>query len=258
MARAKGLLGILSLAPMVVFAASQATEVPLLGEEYVKDVNEYASRIGQEAKDLLRTPLEEWNFYGSYDRGLKVYWRPVKDNKLVIMRSYVEVPQSSAGLFELLSSAEGAKVLDDTTNHTDAPLEILHWQDRAEVSYSKTIPAKFPFGQRSFLKATFFDQEKRLLVSKSILRNDMPPGADGSTRAFNSFAIKTQDLEPGTCSLEVLDYFDMRGWFPVWIANKFHKDTFCQSMHKRLWQHLDSQTEAVKMPTSVMSVLKRS
>lgn len=40
-------------------------------------------------------------------------------------------------------------------------------------------------------------------------------GADGSTRAFNSFAIKTQDLEPGTCSLEVLDYFDMRGWFPV-------------------------------------------
>ena len=40
-------------------------------------------------------------------------------------------------------------------------------------------------------------------------------GADGSTRAFNSFALKTQDLEPGTCSLEVLDYFDMRGWFPV-------------------------------------------
>ncbi len=168
---------------------------------------------------------------------------------------------------------------------------------RAEISYSKTIPAKFPFGQRSFLKATFFDHEKHLLISKSILRDDMPPvrdtsrsaspalqhavsagwklggtlrywraecsplrgnmplcfsgaeertvtrhmlsalqhlsdvpcahpgadtcvftilqGADGSTRAFNSFAIKTADLEPGTCSLEVLDYFDMRGWFPV-------------------------------------------
>ena len=40
-------------------------------------------------------------------------------------------------------------------------------------------------------------------------------GADGSTRAFNSFALRTRDLEPGTCSLEVLDYFDMRGWFPV-------------------------------------------
>ena len=50
--------------------------------------------------------------------------------QLVIMRSYIEVPQSSAGLFELLGSAEGAKILDDTTNHTDAPLEILHWQDR--------------------------------------------------------------------------------------------------------------------------------
>ena len=45
---------------------------------------------------------------------------------------------------------------------------------RAEISYSKTIPAKFPFGQRSFLKATFFDDEKQLLVSKSILRDDMP------------------------------------------------------------------------------------
>ena len=42
------------------------------------------------------------------------------------------------------------------------------------MSYSKTIPAKFPFGQRSFLKATFFDDEKQLLVSKSILRDDMP------------------------------------------------------------------------------------
>ena len=42
------------------------------------------------------------------------------------------------------------------------------------MSYSKTIPAKFPFGQRSFLKATFFDAEKQLLVSKSILRDDMP------------------------------------------------------------------------------------
>ena len=82
MARTKGLLGILTLAPMVVFAASQATEVPLLGEEYIKGVDQYASKIGQEAKELFRTPLEEWNFYGSYDRGLKVYWRPVKDNKV--------------------------------------------------------------------------------------------------------------------------------------------------------------------------------
>ena len=82
MARAKNLLGLLSLTPMVVFAASSASEVPLLGEEYVKDTDEYASRVGQEAKDLFKTPLEEWNFYGSYDRGLKVYWRPVKDNKV--------------------------------------------------------------------------------------------------------------------------------------------------------------------------------
>ncbi len=81
--------------------------------------------------------------------------------QLVIMRSYVEVPQSSAGLFELLSSAEGAKVLDDTTNHTDAPLEILHWQDRRALLLSLTcvcvtnsqsashmrVLLRFPLGQ---------------------------------------------------------------------------------------------------------------
>lgn len=82
MARAAGVLGLLSLAPMVVFAASGASEVPLLGEEYVKDVNDYATRIGDEAKQLFKTPLEDWNFYGSYDHGLNVYWRPVKDNRV--------------------------------------------------------------------------------------------------------------------------------------------------------------------------------
>ena len=82
MARAAGVLGLLSLPPMVVFAASAASEVPLLGEEYLKDVNDYAKRIGDEAKQLFKTPLEDWNFYGSYDHGLKVYWRPVKDNKV--------------------------------------------------------------------------------------------------------------------------------------------------------------------------------
>jgi hypothetical protein len=46
-----------------------------------------------------------------------------------------------------------------------------------------------------------------------------------------------------------------------WIANQFHKDTFCQSMHKRLWKTLAAgaqKQEAVKMPQSVMAVMKRS
>ena len=46
-----------------------------------------------------------------------------------------------------------------------------------------------------------------------------------------------------------------------WIANQFHRDTFCQSMHKRLWKALDARTKAapaVKMPSSVFDVLKRS
>ena len=56
---------------------------------------------------------------------------------------------------------------------------------------------------------------KRCGRATSLNRCSSQQGADGSTRAFNSFALRTRDLEPGTCSLEVLDYFDMRGWFPV-------------------------------------------
>ena len=76
--------------------------------------------------------------------------------QLVIMRSYIEVPQSSAGLFELLGSAEGAKILDDTTNHTDAPLEILHWQDRhvplLSLTYSRCQRSRTAFQRRMPLR----------------------------------------------------------------------------------------------------------
>ena len=45
---------------------------------------------------------------------------------------------------------------------------------RATITYSKTIPAKFPFGQRSFVKASFFDSGKNMLVSKSVLYAPLP------------------------------------------------------------------------------------
>ena len=50
--------------------------------------------------------------------------------QLVIVRSYTEVQLSSGELFTLLASEEGAKILDDTTNHTDPPLATLHWKGR--------------------------------------------------------------------------------------------------------------------------------
>ena len=61
----------------------------------------------------------------------------------MIIRSYIEVPQSSEGLFKLLTSAEGAKILDDTTNHTDAPLEVLKWQDRQALLLPRLPPVTF-------------------------------------------------------------------------------------------------------------------
>ena len=66
--------------------------------------------------------------------------------QLVIVRSYTEVQLSSEELFTLLTSDEGAKILDDTTNHTDPPLATLDWKSRymhyvvpAQVSHTCPI-----------------------------------------------------------------------------------------------------------------------
>ena len=52
---------------------------------------------------------------------------------------------------------------------------------RATITYSNTIPAKFPFGQRSFVKASFFDSGKSLLVSKSVLYAPLPEVRSANT-----------------------------------------------------------------------------
>lgn len=76
--------------------------------------------------------------------------------QLVIVRSYTEVQLSSEELFMLLTSEEGAKILDDTTNHTDPPLATLDWKGRymyhadpAQVSHACTY-----FVQQSSAEAT--------------------------------------------------------------------------------------------------------
>jgi hypothetical protein len=68
-------------------------------------------------------------------------------------------------------------------------------------------------------------------------------GGDGTIRAFNSFALRTVPISEQRCRLEIVDYFDMKGWFPTWIANRFHTGTFSQSLHARLWRHLSSSRQ---------------
>ncbi|KAK9909826.1 hypothetical protein WJX75_008093 [Coccomyxa subellipsoidea] len=228
----------------MVAGISTASEVKLIGEEYITDVHQYASRLLEEADDLFGSSPSDWDVVGDYDHGLRVFSRPVESSKLLLVRSTVDVDRSAQDLFELLTSAEGSSIIDDSTKH-DPPAEILQWQYRAEVGYSETIPSKFPFPRRSFVKASFFDTPNTRVVTKSILYKPLPSGGDGLTRAFNSFALRTVPLGDSRCRLEITDYFDMRGWFPTWIANKFHKEMFCQRLHKRLWQHLGITTKTV-------------
>lgn len=58
-----------------VFAAS---EVRLIGEEEVTDVQDYASRLLEEAAVFFDSAPSDWDFVGAYDRGLQVFSRPVE------------------------------------------------------------------------------------------------------------------------------------------------------------------------------------
>ena len=78
----------------------------------------------------------------------------------------------------------------------------------------------------------------------------MRQGADGTIRAFNSFALRAVPLGAQRCRLEMVDYFDMKGWFVTWVANKFHTGTFYQSLTGRLWKHLDTASRR-PVPSSV-------
>jgi hypothetical protein len=49
--------------------------------------------------------------------------------QLLLVRSTVDVDRSAQDLFELLTSAEGSSIIDDSTRH-DPPAEILQWQYR--------------------------------------------------------------------------------------------------------------------------------
>ena len=50
--------------------------------------------------------------------------------QLVMVRSAAVVDRSAKSLFDLLSSPEGAHVLDDTTTGDKEPVAHLTWRDR--------------------------------------------------------------------------------------------------------------------------------
>lgn len=50
--------------------------------------------------------------------------------QLVMVRSAVDVDRSAQSLFDLLTSPEGAHILDDTTTGNKDPVAHLTWRDR--------------------------------------------------------------------------------------------------------------------------------
>ena len=76
-------------------------------------------------------------------------------------------------------------------------------------------------------------------------------GEDGTTRAFNSFALRTVPLDAGRCRLEVVDYFDMRGWFPT-CAPALCMRCCLLLMHRQALRMLRRLAAAVSMEHRVM------
>ena len=62
-----------------VFAAS---EVNLIGEEEITDVQGYASRLLEEAAVFFDSAPSEWDHVGAYDHGLQVFSKPVEGSKV--------------------------------------------------------------------------------------------------------------------------------------------------------------------------------
>ena len=75
-------LCVLAFAAVSLPTARAASPVALIGEEAVDDVDSYAEKVEVESEGLLDSPVTDWDFYGSYDRGLSVYSRPVVGSKV--------------------------------------------------------------------------------------------------------------------------------------------------------------------------------
>jgi hypothetical protein len=69
----------------MVAGISTASEVKLIGEEYITDVHQYASRLLEEADDLFGSSPSDWDVVGDYDHGLRVFSRPVEGSKVNLL-----------------------------------------------------------------------------------------------------------------------------------------------------------------------------
>lgn len=149
---------------------------------------------------------------GRFENGLEVEIRPTRASELVIVRGRVELSAAADPMFILLTSAEGARLLDPaTTCREPRPHARLPWHDRcaqeaqcvppicvhlllspplllrlhmrqacrAEVVVEAAAMAE-GIQERTFVVCNLVDHSKRLFTSKSILDRDLPPVSLGS------------------------------------------------------------------------------
>ena len=83
-------LCVLAFAAVSLPTARAASPVALIGEETVDDVDAYAEKVEVESEGLLDAPCTDWDFYGSYDRGLSVFSRPVVGSKVATSTSSIK------------------------------------------------------------------------------------------------------------------------------------------------------------------------
>lgn len=77
---------ILTLLTMAT-CASAASEVPIIWEQQIFDLNRYAASLLDEAYRMFESPTSDWDVVGTYNRGLQVFSRPVQGSKVSSYRS---------------------------------------------------------------------------------------------------------------------------------------------------------------------------
>jgi hypothetical protein len=77
------LIGLFSSLLMMAAGVSAASEVPLIWEQEVFNVDQYAKSLFDEADRFFGSPTSAWDLVGKYDRGLQVFSRPVQGSKVL-------------------------------------------------------------------------------------------------------------------------------------------------------------------------------
>jgi len=261
----------------------------LIGEELVMDAKsaaDLASRMHAEAEQILnREGTHQWHLSQNDTNGFLVESIGIdegsfKESGILLSRARFllhslqpdSLPERegvmkiqnngercASGIFTLLTSVEGYKIIDPHSDPSDFDKYLEQFPPWIEGADQKLEAARavVPDLTREFCVLNAIDHDTRIFASKSIMHRTMPgsspyckeegpPGpASNWTRALNTFAVRVtpedtdqNKLRPGTpCGpvvVEMLNYIDLDFYLGATFTNWINVKILFQGIAQRL------------------------